>query len=80
MTVIELPFDELLARLDRIEAKQDAILAQKPEPAEYLTVKDVAAKLRCKPDTVRRKARNGEIRVAKRNGNRMLFSAAEIGG
>ena len=74
MTIIELPFDELMARMERLEAKLDRLLP--PEP--MWTTRDVAAYLKCAEETVRVRARSGELPVASRSGNRMLFDPLAV--
>lgn len=71
---IELPFDEVLERLERIEN----ILADMTPEEPLWTTKDVADCLQCTEETVRVKVRAGEIPVAKRLGNRMRFDPSAI--
>lgn len=74
MTVIELPFDELMARLERIEAKLDGMTQE-----EVLwDTREAARYLGCTEETIRVKVRAGQIPVAKRVGTRMRFEPSAI--
>ncbi|MEH6737278.1 MAG: helix-turn-helix domain-containing protein [Sulfitobacter sp.] len=53
--------DAILKRLDRIDHKLEG--ATIVPRAEWLTVKDAAQTLGVKPDTIRRKAKSGEIQA-----------------
>ena len=73
----ELP-PEIAERLDNLTAKVDHLTALVEPKQDFLTTEEVAKLLKCKPDTVRRKGRAGELRIAKRVGHKMLFDPKDI--
>lgn len=69
---VEIP-PELLAEMRAIREDIAALRGHFGPPPEYLTTEDVARVLKCSPATVRKRARDGEIEIAKRHGKQMLF-------
>lgn len=74
--IIQIPeLADIQRRLDEMSEKLDRLM---PAQKKYLTVSEVAKQLQCNEDTVRRKAREGKLPVAKRIGTKMLFEADSI--
>ena len=66
---------EIQRQIAEMSEKLDRLM---PAQKKYLTVPEVAERLQCNEDTVRRKAREGKLPVARRVGTKMLFDADAI--
>lgn len=69
---------ELAAKLNEISQKLDQLTASNESGHGLWDTERVAKHLCCNRDTVRRKARSGELRVARRVGSKMLFDPSQF--
>lgn len=76
---IDMP-PELLAEMRAIRADLADLKQRLGSEPEYLTTYEVAEALKCSTQTVRKRARDGSLPIAKRVGAKMLFDPAVIAG
>lgn len=74
---IDMP-EELVEQLARIESQLAALSAKIAPDPEYMTTADVARVLRMSEYTVRKYVRDGKLKPARRDGNKILFHPADI--